>query len=57
MFPQRPIIAHILFMVHRVNHAARAKEQQRLEESVREQMEHRRAIGAYACCKEHIAKL
>src|SRR3546814_6664246 len=44
MFPERAIITHVLFMVHRVDHRASAKEQQRLEKGMGEQVEHRRAI-------------
>ena len=44
-------------MVHRVDDRARAQEQQRLEEGVGEEVEHRRAIGTDARRKEHIAQL
>ncbi len=44
-------------MVHGVDHGAGAEEQQGLEEGVREQVEHRRAIGADARREEHVAEL
>ena len=44
LFPERTIVTHVLLMVHGVDDRTRAEEQQRLEESVREEVEHRRAI-------------
>ena len=57
MLTQRAIMAHVLLMVHRMDDGARTKEEQRLEESVRKQVEHRCAIGTDARCEEHIAQL
>ena len=56
-FRSAAVVAHVLLVVHRVDDAARAEEQQRLEEGVREQMEHRRAISADARREEHVAEL
>src|SRR6185369_4872308 len=39
LLPQGPVVPHVLLVVHGVDHAARAEEQQGLEEGVREQME------------------
>ena len=50
-------ITHVLFMMQAVDHAARAQEQQRLEEGMGEQVEHRRAIGANAGGEEHVTQL
>ena len=49
--------AHVLLVMHRVDHGARAKEQERLEEGMGEQMEHADRIGAHAHCDEHVAEL
>ena len=57
LLPERAIVTHVLFVVHGVDHAARAEEQQRLEEGVGEQMEHRRAVSADARGEEHVAEL
>ena len=43
MRPQAAIIAHILLVMHRVDHGPRAEKQQCLEEGMGEQMEHRAA--------------
>ena len=56
-FAQAAIIAHVLLMVHRMDDRAGAQEQQRLEEGVGEEVEHRRAIGADARSEEHVAQL
>jgi len=52
-----PHLAHVLFVMQRVNHRARAQEQQRLEEGMRKEMEHGRAIGRDAGGHEHVAEL
>ena len=57
LLPQRAVVTHVLLVVHRVDHAARAEEQQRLEEGVGEQVEHRRAVSADARGEEHVAEL
>ena len=57
MLPQSPIEPHVLFMVHRVDDAARAKEQQCLEERMGKQMEHRAIECANPGRKEHITQL
>ena len=55
--PQTAIITHVLLVVHGVDYAAGAQKQQRLEESVREQMEHGDAVSTATCGEEHIAQL
>ena len=50
-------VADVLLVMHRVDDRARAEEQQRLEEGVREQMEHADRIGADAHGDEHVAEL
>src|SRR3546814_9666312 len=57
LFRSAPVIAHVLLVVHRHDHGAGAQEQQRLEEGVREQMEHRPAERAHAGGEEHVAEL
>ena len=54
---QPPIKPHVLFMVHGMDDRTGAEEQQRLEKSMGEQVEHRGAIGTRTRRKEHIAKL
>jgi hypothetical protein len=44
-------IAHVLLVMQAVNDRACAEEQQRLEEGVREQVEHRRRIGPRPAAK------
>ena len=55
--PEPAIEAHVLFVVHGMDHRACAQEQQRLEESVGEEMEHSRAERADPGCEEHVAQL
>ena len=50
-------LAHVLLVGDGMDDRARAEEQQRLEEGVREQVEDRRAIGADAERHEHVAEL
>mmetsp|Transcript_18462 Transcript_18462/g.30082 ORF Transcript_18462/g.30082 Transcript_18462/m.30082 type:complete len:560 (-) Transcript_18462:6106-7785(-) len=57
LFAQAPVIHHVLFMVHRMDHRPRPQKQHRLEEGVGEQVEHCHRIDAYACGDEHIAQL
>ena len=54
---QTAIVAHVLFMVHRVDHRPRAKEQHCLEKRVCEQMEHRHRIDTNTCGHEHVSQL
>ena len=54
---QTAVVAHVLFVVHRVDHRSRAKEQHRLEKRVCEQVEHRNRINAHTRGYEHIAQL
>src|SRR3546814_8045460 len=54
-FPQIAVIAHVLFVVHRMDDRTSPEEQQCLEEGVREQVEHRGAIGARS--EEHTSEL
>ena len=49
--------AHILLAAHRVNHRARAQEQQALEERVCHQVEDARRKRARAAGHEHVAEL
>ncbi len=49
--------ANVLLVMHGVDHGAGAEEQQRLEEGVREQMEHADRIGPDAHGDEHVAEL
>ena len=57
LLPQAAHMAHILLTRERVNHRARAEEEQRLEERVRADVEDGRLVGARATGHEHIAKL
>ena len=49
--------AHVLLMVHAVDNRTGTEEQQRLEEGVGEEVEHRRLISADTCREEHVAEL
>ena len=46
LVPQPAHLAHVLLAAHGVDHAAGAKEEQRLEEGVRDQVEDRHAVNA-----------
>jgi len=50
-------LANVLLVMHRDNHGAGAEEQERLEEGVREQVEHPDRIGADTHRHEHVAEL
>src|SRR5689334_4305028 len=57
MFFQSAHFANVLFVAHGVDNAARAKEQQRLEESVRGEVEHGAGISSRAEGEEQITQL
>ncbi len=57
LLTQGTVIPHVLLVVHGVDDRACTKEKQRLEEGVRKQVEHSRAIGAHACREEHVTEL
>ena len=57
VFAQPAHLAHVLLVVHRDDHRARAEEQHRLEKRMRHQMENRRRIGRCAERHRHIAQL
>ena len=57
LFAQSAIVPHVLFVVHPVDHRTRAKEQHRLKESMRQQVEHRDGINAHTGSHEHVAQL
>ena len=57
LLPQPAIVAHVLFVVRRGDHRARAKKQHRLEEGMGEQVEHRHRIDPHPGRHEHVAKL
>ena len=50
-------VPHILLAAHRMDHASGGKEQQRLEERVRHQVEDSCAERAYTTAQEHVTKL
>ncbi len=52
-----PICSQVLFARQRVDHAAGAEEQQRLEEGVRHDVEHAGRIRADAEAEKHVAEL
>ena len=55
--PQRAHLAHVLLAGHRVDHAARTEEEQRLEERVGHQVENAGGERAHAQRQEHVAEL
>ena len=57
IFSQTAHVAQILFTGEAVDHAARAEEEQRLEESVRHQVENAGGKSADAQAEKHVAEL
>ena len=57
LFPQTAIIAHVLFMMHCMDHGSRPQKQHGFEKRMREQVEHGDRIYTHARGDEHIAKL
>ena len=57
LLPEAAHLAHVLLVVTAVNHAARAKEHERLEEGVRREMEEGGVPGPDAKPEEHVAQL
>ena len=57
-FARQPAhVAHVLLAAHSVNHGACAQEQQRLKESVSEDVKHARGKCTHTQCQEHIPQL
>ena len=56
-FTQTAIIAHILFMMHRVDHRSRPQKQHGFKKRMREQVKHSDRIYTHARRDEHVAKL
>ena len=54
---ERAHLAHVLLVVHAVDHRAGAEEQQRLEEGVRHHVEDGGDVGARPDREEHVAEL
>ena len=50
-------VADVLIVMHADDDRARGKEQQRLEESVRHQVEDRHGVGGSAQCNRHVSEL
>ena len=57
MFPKAAIVTHVLLMMHCMDHRSCAKEQQRLEECVRKEMEDAGRIGPDPARGKHVAEL
>ncbi len=57
MFPQSAHLAHILFVVDRMNDGARSQKQKRLEKGMGKEMEHASRIGTHAKGYEHVSQL
>ena len=57
VLPQPAHLAHVLLVVQADDHRPRSEEQRRLEESMSEQVEHRRRVGRSAERHGHIAEL
>ena len=54
---QSAVVAHVLFVMHRMDHRSRTKKQHCFEEGMGKKMEHRHRINTYAGGHKHIAKL
>ena len=54
---QTAVVAHVLFMMHRMDHRPRTKEQHRLEKRVCEQVEHRNRINTHTRSHKHVSQL
>ena len=50
-------LAHVLLMVHGVNHAARAEEETGFKKRMRHQMKNRRRVAAHADADKHVTQL
>ena len=57
LFAQRPVKAHVLFVVHGMDHRPGTQKQHRLEERMRQQVEHGDRIDADTGGHEHVAQL
>ncbi len=57
VFAQTAHVADVLIMVHTDNHTTCGKEQQRLEERVRHQVEDTHRVGRYTQRHEHVTEL
>ena len=56
-FPQTTHIADVLVVMHTDNDRTRTEEQQRLEKSVRHQVEDRNRVSSHAKSNRHVTQL